>query len=191
MRAPMYDHVKVCAVLAPAPFGCADRAKAARLGQIIDAALKLHPAMDLRWLAYCLATAFWESAWTLVPRREIGLGRGHPYGIINPHTRQIYYGRGLVQTTWYGNYLKLKKLLGIDCVAHPDLLLEMQYAAPALFVGLEEGIYTGKRLAYFFNVHTEDAYHARECINGLDKAEAIAELYKTIKRALEGARVAA
>ena len=187
----MYDHAKFSAGLARPPFRLDDPAKAQRAGLILDAAAKHNANMDVRWLAYDFATSFWETEWTLEPIREIGLGRGKPYGIANPYTRQVYYGRGLVQTTWYANYLKLKRLLGIDCVMHPDLLLDLRYAAPALFVGLENGIYTGRRMAQFFNPASEDPVHAREMVNGLDHADAIASLYWPIKHALQDARVAA
>ena len=36
---------------------------------------------DLRWLAYALATAFWETAHTMWPIEEWGKGQGHPYGV--------------------------------------------------------------------------------------------------------------
>ena len=36
---------------------------------------------DLRWLAYTLATAFWETAHTMWPIEEWGKGQGHPYGV--------------------------------------------------------------------------------------------------------------
>lgn len=187
----MIDHARFCAALPHAPCHLGDKAKAARAREILDAAQKHDPNMDLRFLAYDFATAFWETEWTLEPIREVGLGRGKPYGIANPHTRQVYYGRGLVQTTWYANYLKLKNLLDVDVVAHPDLLLDMRYAAPALFVALEHGLYTGRKLAQFFNAEREDPIHARECVNGLDKAATIASLYWPIKQALSEAKVAA
>lgn len=186
----MFDPARFCVALSHAPFHLGDTAKAARAGQILDAAQKHNANMDPRWLAYEFATGFWETEWTLEPIREIGCGRGQPYGIANPYTGQVYYGRGLVQTTWYANYLKLKRLLGVDCVMHPDLLLQMQYAAPALFVGLEEGIYSGRRLGQFFNDHVEDPVQARRMVNGLDHADAIASLYWPIKHALGIARLA-
>jgi hypothetical protein len=184
----MYDHAKLCAALVHAPFHLSDPARAVRAGQIVDLAAKHDPDMDLRFFAYDLATAFWETQWTLAPRREIDEGRGKPYGIANPHTLQVYYGRGLVQTTWYANYLKLSRLLGIDCINHPDLLLQMDYAAPALFAALEQGLYTGRKLSEFFNMHNEDPVGARACVNGHDKAQTIAALYKMVKQALVGAR---
>ncbi len=54
---------------------------------------------DLRWGAYALATAYWETARTVQPIREYGRGRGRRYGRKDPQTGQTYYGRGLVQHT--------------------------------------------------------------------------------------------
>ena len=73
-----------------------------------------------RWLAYALATAFWETAHTMWPIEEWGKGQGHPYGMPDPATAQVYYGRGFVQLTWKSNYATMGRLLGIDLVSHPD-----------------------------------------------------------------------
>jgi hypothetical protein len=75
---------------------------------------------DKRWLAYILATAYHETAHTFEPVREIGRGKLRAYGRKRkqsgePYTiDHIYYGRGHVQLTWYENYDKFGKLLGID-----------------------------------------------------------------------------
>ncbi|HEY1735672.1 MAG TPA: hypothetical protein VGG12_03410, partial [Methylovirgula sp.] len=105
--------------------------------------------------------------------------------------RNIRVDRAYVQTTWKENYDKLKRLLRVDVVAEPDLLLEPQYAAPAMFVAMEQGLYTSKKLADYFNTHEEDPLHARRIINGLDRAEEIASLYWSFKRALVGAELVA
>ena len=84
---------------------------------------------DLRWLAYALATAFHETAFTFQPVREIGLGKGRAYGRRDPRTGQAYYGRGFVQLTWKRNYLALGQRCGVDLVVEPDRALEPQLAA--------------------------------------------------------------
>ena len=58
---------------------------------------------DPRQRAYVLATAWHETAHTFQPVREIGQGRGRPYGKPG-HLGQIPYGRGYVQLTWEANY---------------------------------------------------------------------------------------
>lgn len=52
------------------------------------------PSVDLRHLAYALATAMHETASTMLPISEYGKGKGHPYGKEDPETHQVYYGRG-------------------------------------------------------------------------------------------------
>lgn len=186
----MFDHARFCAALTHAPFHLGQPTRATRAGFLLDAATGHDPHMDVRFLAYCLATALWETEFTLEPIREGGEGRGKPYGIRDPHTDQVYYGRGYVQTTWKGNYLKIGRLIGTDLVMRPDLLLEPKYAAPALFIAMEAGLYTGKKLADYFNAHAEDPYHARRIVNGLDRAEEIKGYYLSFKKALVGATVA-
>jgi hypothetical protein len=187
----MYDPAKFCAALTHAPFMLGEPLRAQRAGVILAGADQHDPNMDQRHLAYCFATALWETEFTLAPIRELGEGRGKSYGLRDRDTGQIYYGRGYVQTTWKANYEKLTQILGVDLTIHPDLLLEPEYAAPALFVAMERGLYTGKRLADYFNAHAEDPLDARRIVNGLDRAEAIATLYWPFKHALSAARVAA
>jgi putative chitinase len=43
-----------------------------------------------------------------------------------------------------------------------------------MFVGMEEGILTGKKFSDFFNKAKEDWINARRIINGTDKAQLIA-----------------
>jgi putative chitinase len=187
----MYDDAKFCAALTHVPFRLGEPLRAAHARVILDAAARHDPSMDLRFLAYEFATALWETEFTLLPIREFGEGRGHPYGLRDPSTGQVYYGRGYVQTTWKANYEKLKRLLRVDVVADPDLLLEPQYAAPAMFAAMEQGLYTGKKLKDYFNAQEEDPLHARRIINGLDRAEEIAGLYWAFKHALTEAKVPA
>src|SRR5438477_330627 len=69
---------------------------------------------DIRWLAYILATVYHETARTMQPIEEGTKGRGRRYGtkvkmsgIPYETPDKIYYGRGLVQITWYENYNKM------------------------------------------------------------------------------------
>ena len=130
---------------------------------------------DDRWLAYALATTFHETAFTMQPIEEIGKGRGDPYGEPDPETGQSYYGRGFVQLTWKYNYQKMGKLLGVDLVDHPELALQLDIATKVLFVGMIDGIFTGKKLGDFFNSTEDDWIDARTIINGHDHAGQIAQ----------------
>jgi hypothetical protein len=64
--------------------------------------------------------------------------------------------------------------IGVDLLKNPDLALEVRYAIPIMFIGMKEGIFTGKKFADYFSKTKEDWVHARRIINGLDKAKLIA-----------------
>ena len=138
--------------------------------------------VDSRFVAYALATAYWETAQKMLPVREDGEGRGRPYGKPVPPWNQVYYGRGLVQLTWYDNYDKVDERLralgglapGEDLTKSPDMALRPDIASEIMVVGMMEGIFTGAKLADFFSDKTNDAFHARMIINGLDHAADIA-----------------
>lgn len=128
---------------------------------------------DIRWLAYILATAYHETAFTMEPIDEYGKGRGREYGIPDLETGQTYYGRGFVQVTWKVNYLRFSELLGIDLLNEPDLALDQGIATSILFEGMMNGLFTGKALRHYFREES-DWYNARRIVNRLDRAEQIA-----------------
>lgn len=133
---------------------------------------------DIRHLAYILATAYHETAGTMLPIREYGRGRGRKYGNATGSYHQVYYGRGYVQLTWLDNYIKATRELhkrellnpGADLARTPDLALDQQIAADIMFLGMYEGWFTGKRLINYINKADTDFVHARKIINGMDKA---------------------
>lgn len=146
---------------------------------------------NLNWLAYMLATVKHETANTFRPIEEYGKGRGRAYGkAVNGH---IYYGRGYVQLTWRENYDKMTKRLNelnhpCDLVNNPDQALDWRTATLIMFVGMNEGIFTGHKLADYFNDKEEDPIQARKIINGKDRAKLIAGYYYEFKKALDAAR---
>ena len=127
---------------------------------------------DTRWLAYILATAYHETAFTMQPIEEYGKGKGYPYGVPDPETGKIYYGRGLAQLTWKHNYQRLGNLLNVDLVHHPEMALDMEIATQIIYEGMIRGEFTGKKLAHYFKEES-DWYNARKIINRLDKADRI------------------
>jgi putative chitinase len=146
---------------------------------------------DLRWLAYMFATAWHETAKTMAGVEEYGKGKGKPYGKAHPKTGKIYYGRGLVQLTWYDNYLKMSKILFADerLALNPELALNLRVATDIMFEGMTTGKsfagdFTGKHLGNYFNSKSEDWFNARRIINGTDKAELIAGYGKKFLKAL-------
>lgn len=151
-------------------------------------------AKDDRWLAYALATAFHETAFTMQPIRERG-GRDYFIRMYDPGSPlpqraalarsvgaqpgdgPVFYGRGYVQLTWRANYTKMAKAFSVDLTtdaAAADKVLQADLAARIMFKGMEDGVFTGKKFADYFNPATEDWKNARKIINGLDCAEVIA-----------------
>lgn len=142
---------------------------------------------DLRWLAYPLATAKWETGSRMVPVREgfcetdaearkFVKDQGYAYAKVDPVTGQVYYGRGDIQTTWPENYKKTTSELGLtgddDLYWHPERMLDTGISARSMYKGMVEGWYRaskdGKRhtLGRYFSKDKDDPYNAREIING-------------------------
>ncbi len=134
---------------------------------------------DIRWFAYILATVYHETAGHMHPIKE---GGGEIYLRNKPY--YPYYGRDLVQTTWKGNYEKVKKFTGVDVVTNPDLISDPRTAAKTAIEFMNRGWYTGKKLAHYFNDKVDDPLNARRIINGLDKAKHIADIYQIFYKAL-------
>jgi putative chitinase len=130
---------------------------------------------DPRWLAYMLATAYHETAQQMWPVEEHGKGAGQPYGVKDPYTGQVYYGRGHVQLTWRDNYVRATSELGLkgdaDLEWHAEMALDPQIASDVMFLGMADGWFRsdgqGKQtLGRYFSDTVDDAYGAREIING-------------------------
>lgn len=160
----------------------------------IEAILAACPAMlGLASLAYCLATAFHETARTMQPIEEYGRGKGGTYGPTG------FWGRGLVQLTWQANYAKATAELrkrGVltaaeDLVKTPALALRPDVAAAVMFYGMVEGWFTGKKLADYFGPGRSDPVGARRIINGTDKAATIAGYHAAFVDALTAGGYAA
>lgn len=151
---------------------------------ILDGAAKIGLRTD--HLAYCLATAFHETAATMQPIEEIGEGRNRTYGHRVKHsgkpyfdTLNIFYGRGFVQLTWYENYEKAGKKLNQNFIKNPKAVMELDNAVQIMFAGMLEGWFTGRKLITYINDLQTDFVNARRIINGTDRADLIAE-YATL-----------
>ena len=136
---------------------------------------------DERWVAYILGTAYHETAYTMMPIEEYSKGVNRPYGKkikksgeVYHYPDKLYYGRGFVQLTWYENYERMGRILGIPLLEHPELALDTEISAKILVVGMTKGLFTGKKLADYFNSEKEDWINARRIVNGLDRASDIA-----------------
>ena len=157
---------------------------------------KLSPKADLRWVAYSLATKYWETARTMQPIREYGRGKGRKYGAPAGPYGQIYYCRGDVQLTWWANYVKATRELrkrgflrdGEDLERNPDLALDPDIAAAIMILGMTEGWFTTKKLADYFNRTETSWVGARKIINGTDHDDDIARIARAFYAALVAAQ---
>jgi predicted chitinase len=150
-----------------------------------------------------LATAFHETAKTMQPVREtmaasddeaiaildLAWRKGRLNQVREPYWRRdasgkSWLGRGLVQLTHRANYAKLSGPVGVDLVTHPEMAMEVGTAVKIMFAGMEKGLFTGKRLADFFNPLREDWTGARQIVNGTDRAVTIASHAKRFHAAL-------
>jgi len=150
---------------------------------------------DLRWLAYALATAFWETDKKIQPIEEYGKdsyfskydGR-RDLGNTEKGDGLKYKGRGFVQLTGRTNYTKFSKIRGVDFVKHPEKVMEMENAVWIMFYGMYMGSFTGVGFERFFQKNNlrsvEDWTGARKIINGTDKAQIIADYGKKFYSAI-------
>jgi putative chitinase len=178
-------------------------------GQVkgLDALLDAAPAeMPLEHLAYCLATAFHETALTMQPIKEFGgtayykhmydiegdrPAKARELGNLTPGDGVKFAGRGYVQLTGRSNYARASKEVGFDLIASPDLAMQPGIAAVIMYSGMKAGWFTGKKLSDYFKAGLSDPYNARRIINGLDKAGDIAEHHRKFLAALKAAEVEA
>lgn len=155
--------------------------------------------VDLRHIAYMLATAFHETARTMQPVRETladtddkaiaildkSFAAGKLKWVKTPYWRKdaggfSWMGRGYVQLTHKANYLKF----GIH---DPSDAMRVDVALRVLFDGMANGSFTGKKLSDYFNEKVTDWTNARRIINGTESAEKVANYAKSFYSALTSA----
>lgn len=146
------------------------------LTKILDYAESKYPSMDVRWLAYILATAKHETAHTMQPVREMG---GEAY--LKSKKYYPWVGEGLVQVTWEVNHRKFGG-------TKPGMLLTWPVALNAIFLGMTKGMFTGKKLSDYISGGRCDYVGARKIVNGTDKAILIAGYAKAFEEAIQQAK---
>jgi putative chitinase len=136
---------------------------------------------DPRWLAYALATAYHEVAYTMMPIKEYG-----SQSYLQSKAYFPYFGRGYVQLTWEDNYRRMGQKLGVDLLGkNKDRALEPEIAAAVLYSGMRDGDFTKKKLADYFNASKDDPVNARRIVNGTDKAKMIAGYHRAFLEAIK------
>lgn len=85
-----------------------------------------------------------------------------------------YRGRGMVHLTWRNNYQSASDALGVDFVNQPDKAGHHSHAVAIMVWGMEQGKFTGKKLADYINANKVDYTNARRIINGTNCASEIA-----------------
>lgn len=81
--------------------------------------------------------------------------------------RQSYYGRGLIQITWYDNYRKFADKLKLSLDKDPELALSWNVSLDILFLGLRDGMFRkGLGFKDFDLVEYHDAVNFRDAVNG-------------------------
>ena len=145
----------------------------------------------LAWTAYGLATAWWETAKAMQPVEE-AYYLGDKAAAYRKTLRYYpWHGRGYPQLTWEKNYRWADEECGLggSLLADPDLAMRPDIAGQIMIKGMEQGAFTGKRLADYLPLDGRagfSAYQAaRRIINGTDKAAEIARVAQIFEAALE------
>lgn len=132
--------------------------------------------------AYVLATAYHETAATMLPIKERGSDTYLRSKKYYPHI-----GYGYVQLTWEANFRRVGKLIGVDLLNYPEKALEKEIASEILIKGMVFGWFTGvgfHRKCPVYRYNLASYVRARKIVNGTDKAEKIAEYAMTFEKAL-------
>ncbi len=173
-------------------------------------------AIPVDQAAYMLATVKHETADSFEPIDEHGSEayfengygwtsrKGQRLGNSERGDGAKYHGRGFVQLTGKNNYVRATKdvlanyptIAGewetrtgqkFNLVAHPDQAKDRAIAYSIMSFGMRQGNFTGRKLADFFNANRQDPVRARQVINGLDRANVIADYWSGIVTALRAA----
>lgn len=184
-----------------AAFFATVRAKRAILGKALtnesvqgfDTVLAAIEGAPLSHRAYMLATTWHETAHTMQPVREAyWLSENWRKANLRYYP---WYGRGYVQLTWRGNYVRADAeaaKTGLsqpgEILASPDLVMRPDISALVLRKGMDEGWFTGVKNGSVLpaqGVATRKQYmDARTIINGRDKSDLIEDYAQVFERAL-------
>ena len=143
--------------------------------------------IDRGQIAYVFATAEHEShfgrfmmelddGWYLEDRKDLGnTERGD-----GPR----FKGRGFVQITGRRNYRIWTDKLGINLIDNPEKTALPEIAALILVRGMRDGSFTNVDLSDFIVGDRRDFFNARRIVNGLDRADDIAQIAESYFKAI-------
>lgn len=130
-------------------------------------------------LAYVLATAHWETD-RFNAMHEYATGDAYEgrqdLGNVEPGDGKRFKGRGFPMLTGRKNYKWASGVSGVDLVDDPERASDPLVSAPIILTGMLTGAFTGVGLGRYVNDGKVDFVNARRVVNGLDRAETIADL---------------
>jgi len=143
--------------------------------------------IDRGQIAYVFATAELESnfgrfmmelddGWYLEGREDLGN--------TEPGDGPRFKGRGFIQITGRRNYRIWSDKLGINLIDNPEKAALPDIAAIILVRGMRDGSFTGVGLSDFIVGDRRDFFNARRIVNGLDKADFIAQIAESYFKAI-------
>lgn len=136
--------------------------------------LKGHDPIDLAHQPELLANVVYDVDWL---------------GNTQPGDGYKYRGHGLVQLTGRANFRKFGARIGVDLENDPLLALDLQTSVQALFAGIQDGLYTGKKASHYLPTDDMPAsrtefIEARKIINGQFEAKRYASYAQAFQHAL-------
>ena len=143
--------------------------------------------IDRGQIAYVFATAELESnfgrfmmelddGWYLEGREDLEN--------TEPGDGPRFKGRGFIQITGRRNYRIWSNKLGINLIDNPEKAALPDIAAIILVRGMRDGSFTNVGLSDFIVGDRRDFFKARRIVNGLDKADFIAQIADSYFKAI-------
>jgi len=143
--------------------------------------------IDRGQIAYVFATAELESnfgrfmmelddGWYLEGREDLEN--------TEPGDGPRFKGRGFIQITGRRNYRIWSNKLGINLIDNPEKAALPDIAAIILVRGMRDGSFTNVGLSDFIVGDRRDFFNARRIVNGLDKADFIAQIAESYFKAI-------
>ncbi len=139
-----------------------------------------HERLSTQQTAYVLATAFHET------RLGLWMVDGADPKATEPLDGLRYRGRGFARLTGRRAYGRFGRELGIPLLDRPELAAEPDVAAAILVEGMRRGLFTGRRLDDFLDLHRVDYVGARQVMSPADRPVRVAGYARAFEARLDG-----